>query len=658
MIVISGALVLVALVLLVMGVLGANLPFVYGSIAVSTVSLLCLLVGILQRRGEPLPHGSDDRAPVEVPVASSVRSGSVAVAERPHGGSDTGPGPQDLLVRDHQDRDDADEQRWQADVPERRYGDDSDERPHGADDLADDLADEHQHGGEVDDERARRADAGEQPTVRLVRLPRQHSEPEPQDEGDDGHESQGEHDDEYDDEHDDEHDDEYSVGDDGEDEGGDDDWDATDDQLPEPAGTVLVVPGRPRYHVEGCRYLYGKSPHDLDLDQARDGGFLPCGVCKPDEVLAEHDRPADEAVDVQGEQAQSEPLEQPAQHETGDQAELQPARDEPSGQSQEAERLSLEETLFGEQADGEQAERADGEQVDGGQVDGGQVDGGQADGEQVDGEQVDGEQADGEQVDGEQLDEDTGTGTSEQVDGDALLDAAPASVERPFPDGELTAAAGGTAVAGAAAGAARGDRTSAHEQPAEKAADEGAAAKKKASAKKAPAKRAPAQKSPAQKSPAKKAPAKRAPVKRVPAERTAAQEVPARRAPAQPAAAQPPAAQAPAATPAVRRIKAVAAAPLRPAGAAPAVRRVSAVGAARPVAPPARGATPTPAPAGRTGTAAAPARGAREQVVVIPDRTRFHRAQCRFVKDAADASVLTRAAADRQGYEPCGVCKP
>ena len=56
MIVISGALVLVALVLLIIGLVSTSLGFVYASIAVSVVSFVFLLVGILQRRGEQVPE--------------------------------------------------------------------------------------------------------------------------------------------------------------------------------------------------------------------------------------------------------------------------------------------------------------------------------------------------------------------------------------------------------------------------------------------------------------------------------------------------------------------------------------------------------------------------------------------------------------------------
>jgi len=52
------------------------------------------------------------------------------------------------------------------------------------------------------------------------------------------------------------------------------------------AGEVLVVEGRPRYHVAGCRYLTGKDARGVDVGQARADGFTACGVCKPDDALA------------------------------------------------------------------------------------------------------------------------------------------------------------------------------------------------------------------------------------------------------------------------------------------------------------------------------------------------------------------------------------
>lgn len=53
--------------------------------------------------------------------------------------------------------------------------------------------------------------------------------------------------------------------------------------------------------------------------------------------------------------------------------------------------------------------------------------------------------------------------------------------------------------------------------------------------------------------------------------------------------------------------------------------------------------------------AAAPKAGA--EVVVIPDRDKFHKEGCRYAKGPG-AMTLTKAQARRQGYKACGVCKP
>ena len=70
-----------------------------------------------------------------------------------------------------------------------------------------------------------------------------------------------------------------------------------------------------------------------------------------------------------------------------------------------------------------------------------------------------------------------------------------------------------------------------------------------------------------------------------------------------------------------------------------------------------------PAPLKKTapsaaGTSAAPAGRRAGSVVVIPDRGRFHRPECRYVRGVDTAETLSRAAATRQGYDACGVCKP
>jgi len=49
---------------------------------------------------------------------------------------------------------------------------------------------------------------------------------------------------------------------------------------------VLVVDEHPRYHVEGCPWLAGRTTIPLPLDEARADGFTPCARCAPDRHLA------------------------------------------------------------------------------------------------------------------------------------------------------------------------------------------------------------------------------------------------------------------------------------------------------------------------------------------------------------------------------------
>ena len=52
-------------------------------------------------------------------------------------------------------------------------------------------------------------------------------------------------------------------------------------------GEVVVVRGRPRYHVADCRFLAGRTDTEsIGLAEARADGFTACGVCKPDEAVA------------------------------------------------------------------------------------------------------------------------------------------------------------------------------------------------------------------------------------------------------------------------------------------------------------------------------------------------------------------------------------
>ncbi len=44
---------------------------------------------------------------------------------------------------------------------------------------------------------------------------------------------------------------------------------------------VLVVDGRPRYHLAGCPHLTGRDTEPVPVAEAIDLGFTPCGRCRP-----------------------------------------------------------------------------------------------------------------------------------------------------------------------------------------------------------------------------------------------------------------------------------------------------------------------------------------------------------------------------------------
>jgi len=47
------------------------------------------------------------------------------------------------------------------------------------------------------------------------------------------------------------------------------------------ASLVLVLTGRPRYHVPGCRFLDGRDDIEvMQLDDAQAQGYTPCSVCR------------------------------------------------------------------------------------------------------------------------------------------------------------------------------------------------------------------------------------------------------------------------------------------------------------------------------------------------------------------------------------------
>ncbi|MBX6358421.1 MAG: hypothetical protein IRZ05_21540 [Micromonosporaceae bacterium] len=48
---------------------------------------------------------------------------------------------------------------------------------------------------------------------------------------------------------------------------------------------VLVVDGRPRYHLSGCVHLLGRDSEPLPVAEAVELGFTPCSLCEPDTAL-------------------------------------------------------------------------------------------------------------------------------------------------------------------------------------------------------------------------------------------------------------------------------------------------------------------------------------------------------------------------------------
>ena len=45
------------------------------------------------------------------------------------------------------------------------------------------------------------------------------------------------------------------------------------------------------------------------------------------------------------------------------------------------------------------------------------------------------------------------------------------------------------------------------------------------------------------------------------------------------------------------------------------------------------------------------------QVMAVPDSKRYHRPACRYAS-AKGAEAMTKGAAHREGFRPCGICKP
>lgn len=48
---------------------------------------------------------------------------------------------------------------------------------------------------------------------------------------------------------------------------------------------VVVVPGRPRYHLGSCRQVKDRTTQNLALAAAKEQGFVSCSACRPESVL-------------------------------------------------------------------------------------------------------------------------------------------------------------------------------------------------------------------------------------------------------------------------------------------------------------------------------------------------------------------------------------
>lgn len=48
---------------------------------------------------------------------------------------------------------------------------------------------------------------------------------------------------------------------------------------------VLVIDGRPRYHIAACVHLLGRPHEPLPVSEAVELGFSPCGQCEPASAL-------------------------------------------------------------------------------------------------------------------------------------------------------------------------------------------------------------------------------------------------------------------------------------------------------------------------------------------------------------------------------------
>ncbi|WP_019854729.1 hypothetical protein [Actinopolyspora mortivallis] len=58
----------------------------------------------------------------------------------------------------------------------------------------------------------------------------------------------------------------------------------------ESAIEVLVIDERPRYHLDSCSWVGRRSTVPLPAHEARELGFTPCSVCRPDHSIAQRER--------------------------------------------------------------------------------------------------------------------------------------------------------------------------------------------------------------------------------------------------------------------------------------------------------------------------------------------------------------------------------
>ncbi len=74
---------------------------------------------------------------------------------------------------------------------------------------------------------------------------------------------------------------------------GEEDTDAADALIvSELTDEVRVLDERPRYHLADCPWLAARPSLGLPVDEARQLGFTPCAVCRPDAGLAARERTA------------------------------------------------------------------------------------------------------------------------------------------------------------------------------------------------------------------------------------------------------------------------------------------------------------------------------------------------------------------------------